>query len=124
MENLHFVIWFRDYQSRYKAAAEKQEASSTDNLEDDRLGPLKESRATATAIISHGGSALSTSARACHVPTDPIDTYRKEVDNVLATFFVPNARKELLLSAELRDQVVITAKKSTDPESVSQLNSG
>ena len=112
MENLHFVIWFRDYESRYRVtnAAEEVQPVTVDHS---NLG-------------NRPGSSSASLDSALEETTSPIeaeDNFRKEVDNILATFFVPNARKELLLSAELRDQVIISAKQSTDPELVRETHS-
>lgn len=116
MENLHFVIWFRDYQSRYRLAnaADKERPATVDNSTE---GNHSGSSSTSLDDTSGHASPQNTS------PNDNKGDFRKEVDNILATFFVPNARKELLLSAELRDRVIISAKQSTDPGSVRQIHS-
>ncbi|KAH8118759.1 hypothetical protein DFH11DRAFT_1740710 [Phellopilus nigrolimitatus] len=42
--------------------------------------------------------------------------FRAEVQNILATFFVPEAKKELLLSSEMRDRAIAESGRTTHPD--------
>lgn len=142
---MHFIIWFQDYRARYLNEQDTEARESALQSKEQRENSTQFSETTqdiceeySTAVSSgalegvnslgsdvssqlRNGNILDYGSRASIEGQRKKQAFRSEVNNILATFLVPDARKELLLCSSMRDKAISDAKQSTDPDIVSKM---
>lgn len=133
MENLQFIVWYHDYRARFLALPLEQQALSPSPLFAS-CSPVPEqylreptSPSTATTV-DWGRSPLSSSwSQWSPVPPTPVtlrdQPFRIETLQIVATFLRPNAKKELSLDADVRDELLRGLERTTHPDVVSSFPS-
>jgi hypothetical protein len=126
---LQFIVWYHDYRDRFFALPAIQQARSPSPLlsphppTPDRYKSTPSSpttSATEWAISPSSASSWAQWSPLLQTPTPLRDQpFRTETLQIVATFLRPNAKKELSLDADVRDELLRGLERSTHPDIVS-----
>ncbi|KAF8602587.1 hypothetical protein BDV93DRAFT_523956 [Ceratobasidium sp. AG-I] len=132
LENLQFIVWYHDYRGRFFALSSEQQAFSPSPLSyaaqqsplptPDRYKSVPPSPATSSTQWALSPSSASSSSWAPWSPITPPPValrdqpFRAETLSIVATFLRQNAKKELTLDADVRDEVLRGLERSTHPD--------
>ncbi|CEL63911.1 hypothetical protein RSOLAG1IB_05676 [Rhizoctonia solani AG-1 IB] len=135
LENLQFIIWYHDYQRRFFALENEQQALSPPLIESSgHLALPRPTYGNGKEFISDSPRSSSwtlspTSSSSTSWPSwSPISVsspapsplkdqpFRNEMLQIVATFIRPGAKKELNLDMDVRDELLRRLEKSTHPD--------
>ncbi|KAG8741987.1 hypothetical protein FRC10_002145 [Ceratobasidium sp. 414] len=129
LENLQFIVWYHDYRARFLALP--ADLQSLSPPPDSSPTPLpsphppenyKGDLSSPSTTLSDWGLSPSSSSWSqwSPLPSTPVplreQPFRTETLQVVATFFRPNAKKELSLDADVRDELLRKLVKTTHPD--------
>ncbi|KAL5529973.1 hypothetical protein ACEPAF_6230 [Sanghuangporus sanghuang] len=120
LENLQFIVWYRDYRKRFEALSPEEQARSP-SLQHGKPEAFKPRYGTTPLSLDicpdilAGNNSRRPSLKKTSGYSDS-QPFRNEVQNILATFFAPNSRKELSLSSQMRDTVIKKSSSTTHPD--------
>ncbi|KAG9101394.1 hypothetical protein FS749_007482 [Ceratobasidium sp. UAMH 11750] len=130
LENLQFIVWYHDYRARFLALpADAQSLSPPPTSSSPTTPPrpptpenYKKGFSSPSTATSDWGLSPSSSSWSQWSPLPPTPVplrdqpFRAETLQIVATFFRPNAKKELSLDADVRDELLRGLVKTTHPD--------
>ncbi|KAG8699670.1 hypothetical protein FRC09_006466, partial [Ceratobasidium sp. 395] len=127
LENLQFIVWYHDYRSRFLALPTELQSLSPspllstaptptpDRYRTDPTSPLTPASEWLLSPSPSAWSQWSPVTPTSHVPLRD-QPFRTETLQVVATFLRPNAKKELSLDADVRDELLRALERTTHPD--------
>jgi hypothetical protein len=138
LENLQFVVWYQSYRQRFFALPDATRALSPGKAETefsfndapnqsthgkrmfkfDSFGQSTQTSGSHTDMSSHDDPlrSLITPLGSALTSREARQPFRDECERIVATFFSPNALKELSLSSDVRDAVLRDLEQNTHPD--------
>ncbi|KAG9124141.1 hypothetical protein FRC07_012685 [Ceratobasidium sp. 392] len=124
LENLQFIVWYHDYRTRFLALPTELQSLSPSPLGSPHAPTPDQYRneplSSPTLLNEWPVSPSSPWAQWSPLPPTPVplrdQPFRTETLQIVATFLRPNAKKELSLDADVRDELLRGLERTTHPD--------